>query len=146
MSHSGVAEDLGGCSATLHLKFHVGEEKMNGIRFSEIHWGATALMVLIRLAAASIVVAILMFITNPGAVSIYMLVAAPIFLGACAAAALEAGFLDKMGVPVIGIATLLGFFLVIGDPLVWAVAKAKPGILPVQEFGFFNRIILFVTK
>lgn len=119
---------------------------MNGIRFSEIHWGATALMVLIRLAAASFVVAILMFITNPGSISVAMLVAAPMFLAACAAAALVSGFLDKMGVPVIGIAVLLGFVLVIGDPLVWAISKAKPGILPVQEFGFFNRIILFVTK
>ena len=118
---------------------------MYGLKFSEISWGSTILLALMRLASASLVVAILMIVTT-GQMSPAAIIAAPMFLGMCVAAALTGAFLDKMGVPIVGLLVILGFAVILGDPLVWLLKKQKPDLVPVDSFGIFNRPILFVAK
>jgi len=121
------------------------------MKFSSVHWGGTALLAVMRLAAASVVISILtipMAVKSGGNIGemLALPLAALVFLGMCISIALLGALLDKLGVPFAGILVIAGFFVVIGDPLVWTINKFKPGMLPVEEFGFLNRPILFVSK
>ena len=116
---------------------------MGGLRFSEISWGSTLTLAIFRLLAASVVIGVPLSIMAGEALGLIM---GPVVLAMCVAAAFLGGILDKMGVPVIGITVLFGFVLLIGDPLLWFISKYKPGLLPVDNFGIFNRPMVFVAK
>lgn len=116
---------------------------MGGLRFSEIHWGSTLALAVMRLVAASLVIGLASLIFTGDPIG---LMAGPVVLALFVAAAFVGGILDKMGVPVIGITVLLGFVVLAGDPLLWIISKQKPGLLPIENFGMFNRPMLFVAK
>ena len=119
---------------------------MLGLRFSEIHWGATLILALMRICAASIVVFILVAMVEPGGARFDVFLATPVVVGGSILAAVGCVALDKMGIPFIGIGAIVGFLAVVGDPLLWIANKFRPGIVPMQDFGIFNRTVLLVSK
>lgn len=120
---------------------------MSDIRFADISWGATFQLAIIRLASASLVVILFLVVSDPSSF-IGALFGAPMFLGILVLLALAGSYLAKStGVEFFGFAALPAFLVVIaGDPPLWVMSKFKPGLLPVDRFGFFNKIVLFVMK
>lgn len=120
---------------------------MSDIRFSDIAWGATFQLAIIRLVSASLVVILFSVVSDPASFTGAIL-GAPAFLGTLVLLALVGSYLAKStGVELFGFLGLPAFIVVIaGDPPLWVLSKAKPGLLPVDRFGFFNKIVLFVMK
>lgn len=116
---------------------------MYEIKFSQIDWGATFKLAMIRLASASLIVMLASIVSgSTGALGI------PVILGALVLIALVSSYVVKYtGLDFLGLLALPAFLVVIaGDPPLWIARKFKPDLLPVDEFGFLNRTVLFVEK
>jgi hypothetical protein len=126
--------------------------------FKDIAWGQTILLHLMRSVCAAVVWTIVAFACGAKAEAFQILIMVP------------AGYL--LGVPIIfgmlkivagifsivglgefanlgyGLFSLIGALgIMVGDPLLFALNKIKPGLLPVEKFGFLNFcMILFVMK
>jgi len=120
---------------------------MSDIKFADIAWGATFQLAMVRLVSASLVVILISTVSDPTSF-IGALFGAPIFLGILVLLALAGSYLAKStGVELFGFLCLPAFLVVIaGDPPLWVLSKSKPDFLPVDRFGFFNKIVLFVMK
>lgn len=55
-------------------------------------------------------------------------------------------FLSDIGIPFVGLITAFAAISVaVGDPIMYVLHSSKPGLVPVEDYGFFNfRMIIFV--
>ena len=118
--------------------------------FGTVDWRATGIVMLLRLVAGSLVLALLISIfgegtSGPSAFLGLFAVAIPMGAGALALGGVATG-LARAGVPFIGLLAIFAWFWVGGDPLVWGLKKVKPEVVPVDKFSPVNRPVLFVFK
>ena len=116
--------------------------------FKSIKWKETLCLNLMRAAFAGPVWVALFTLTGNMRFSsaveyllmplIYLLGALPLGLGA--------SWLSSAGVPFAGLFTaVMALMVVVGDPFVFILFKAKPQWVPVEEFGIVNfRLVIFV--
>lgn len=123
--------------------------------FRNIQWGPTLLLHLMRTVSAGLVWCLVMLFVGsggPNTPSPYsMLVMFPIIYFTFIPIILLICKMMSAFIAVLGGAfyAMVSFFfalgIIVGDPILFALNKFKPGILPVQKFNLFNfSMILFV--
>lgn len=123
--------------------------------FKAIQWRPTLLLHLMRAFSAGLVWCLVMLIVGGGGPNtpspFSMLVMFPIIYFTFVPIILIICKIMSVFIPVLGQAFygFVSFFLalgiIVGDPLLFALNRFKPGILPVQKFNFVNfTMILFV--
>lgn len=114
--------------------------------FQTIQWGATLQVAAIRIAVAAVLWTFFMFVmgslTPVELVPSALLWAAllSVFIGI----AIPAIGLAKANVPLVGLAALPAWLVVIADPLVKILHSKKPEWVPVEEFKFINPPVLTI--
>jgi hypothetical protein len=126
--------------------------------FKDIAWGPTVLLHLMRSVCAAVVWTIVAFACGAKAealqilimVPLQYLISVPVILGLCK---VVAGIFNAVGLGEFanlgyGLVSLIGALgIMVGDPILFALNKIKPGLLPVEKFGFLNFcMVLFVMK
>jgi hypothetical protein len=126
--------------------------------FKDIAWGPTILLHLMRSVCAAVVWTIVAFACGAKAEALQILIMVPvgyllgvpmifgmlkIVAGIFSIAGL--GEFANLGYAFVSIIGALG--IMVGDPILFALNKIKPGLLPVEKFWFINFcMILFVMK
>lgn len=55
--------------------------------------------------------------------------------------------LQRAGVPYTGaFLTLLALFMAVGDPLLWALSRLRPGLLPIDDQSFFSLRVVQIIE
>jgi len=114
-----------------------------------INWKDTLQINLIRSIFAGMVwFFIRLFVETPSGETFVMLLFPLAYLVILLPIGLFANVLSSMGIPFIGIITvIISILIVVGDPLTYFLHKTKPELIPIEHYGFFNfRIIIFVLS
>lgn len=119
---------------------------------SRIVWKDTFILALMRIAAGSLVIVVVMALSNGGLASsqdgftMGDIVAVPFAVGICLAIALAASYLGQLGVPWVGLGGLLALAVIVGDPIIWLLKQTNPELVPVEQFGIVNPAFVFVQR
>lgn len=126
-----------------------------GVDFKTVQWKPTAQLHLIRSVSAGLVWAVVLLLTvgnandgppwwaMPFMLPVLYFVGTPFYL-VIAKAAAAFGDMGKAFAGFIILALAVG--IVVGDPLVYLLAKQRPDLVPVERFGFVNFVaVMFVT-
>jgi hypothetical protein len=117
--------------------------------FKKVQWALTLWINLLRAFAAGSVITVIMLIfgvnTGPNAppllaipflAPLIYLIGLPAYLIAAKMMSLVAGGAGGIGVLIVS--ALLGTVLALGDPLVFALHKFRPALVPMEKFNFMN--------
>lgn len=123
-----------------------------GIRefFETINWKATLQVALIRVVIASLLWPVILLITGSGSHSgifsgfFGLAVVWFVFLLVAILVAIPAIGLARANVPIVGLAALPAWAVVIADPIVKLLHYRKPEWVPVEEFKLINPPVLAV--
>ncbi|NUM45469.1 MAG: hypothetical protein HUU38_12260 [Anaerolineales bacterium] len=113
--------------------------------FKHIQWGSTLWLALLRSLSSTVMwFFIALALQDDAAFS--MLAFPVIYFAILLPAGLIASVLNDWGVPFVWFILLMASIsIIVGDPLLWVINKIKPGIVPVEEYGFINfKLIIFV--
>ena len=114
--------------------------------FQTIQWGATLQIAAIRIAIASMLWPLLFVILGNTTVAEFFpqVFSLLLMLTAFIAIAIPAIGLARANVPLVGLAALPAWLVVIADPLVKIIHSKKPEWVPVEEFKFINPPVLAI--
>lgn len=118
---------------------------MSDVSFKNIHWSGTLILMLMRLAAATVVALIVMLASNPQNFAAESIVTVPAALACMLVMGALCATLGNWGVPWIGFGAVMAFLTIIGDPILWIIGKFMPGLLP-ADFAIVNRPVLFLPN
>jgi hypothetical protein len=117
--------------------------------YKKVQWGRTLWLNLLRAFAAGLVITIIVLISGgntgpngppllaiPFLAPLIYLIALPAYLIATKIMATFAGGAGGVGVLIVSV--MFGLVLVAGDPLVFALHKLKPALVPTERFNFMN--------
>ena len=112
--------------------------------FRTIQWGATLQVAAIRVGVASIIWTLFMLVTGsvPAMELLPTVLKWILLLSVFIAIAIPAIGLAKANVPLVGIAALPAWLIVVADPLVKILHSMKPEWIPVDEFKLINPPVL----
>lgn len=108
------------------------EMDMDDIRFSDIAWGSTFTLAIMRLASASLVAIMFMVLSDPGAMSAATIVQVPLYTGGFVLFAVVSAYLDMQGVDWIGFGALLGFLPLSVIHSYGGLTKSNPDYCPLK--------------
>jgi hypothetical protein len=117
----------------------------------DLDWIATLLVNLERSVGAGVIWALVFLVFGVraefGALQLLLLFPIAYFFG-FVPLGIVGDWLSERGVPWAGlISGIASLAILVGDPLVYAVSRAAPHLVPVADFKVFNRVmLLFVVK
>ncbi len=116
--------------------------------FKHVSWPDTLKYNFVRSAAAGIVWCLLGLLSGAKWQSFQMLLFPICYFIFMLPLGMLTGWLSGRGVPWVGLfAAFVALSVAIGDPLVFALKKAKPELLPVDHPRFFSlRVVIFVLN
>ena len=114
--------------------------------FTNLAWGPTLQVNIVRSAVAGIVWAIIMAFDGSGSSAGAMLALPIVFPLVVVPAALVGNALWKAGVPFAGwINILASLIVVVADPFMFVLHKVAPQLVPVRKYGFVNFVTLILV-
>lgn len=113
--------------------------------FKFVQWKETVKVNVIRAVVAGPVWFVLSLIMgNSLKQALILIIATPIAYLACLMPiGIFCGYLSSKGVSWVGFITLIGAIaIVVADPIVYAIHRSKPELIPVKKYGIFNFVLL----
>jgi hypothetical protein len=116
--------------------------------FKQIDWRATGVTAILRSVCAGVVWFVVSLVAQGFHEALPMLTFPFVYLIVFTPIGLVTGWLSGLGVPYVGVVSILMAFAVVpGDPLLYALAKLKPDLVPIENPRFLNfAVILFVLR
>jgi hypothetical protein len=112
--------------------------------FTHIRWKDTLWLNFLRaLFAGPVWTAVMVLTGEPLAVAVVYLLFPLLYFGGGLPLGLTTALLSSLGVPYVGLFTILcSLLVVVGDPFVFILYKVKPNIIPVQKFSVLNFVLI----